>query len=45
MKAIFTAVVFLILMVAVLSRTVSQYPGEPLGTRIDAELRCLTHPH
>ena len=45
MREILTALVFLMLMLAVLSRTVSQYPGEPLGNRIDAELRCLTHPH
>lgn len=45
MKEIFTALVFFLLMLAVLSRTVPRYPGEPLTSTIEAELRCLTHPH
>jgi len=45
MKEIFTALVFFILILAMLSRTVPRYPGEPLSNTIAAELQCLTHPH
>lgn len=41
MKQMLAALVFLVLMLAVLSREVSLYPGQPLSQRLAGEFQSL----